>query len=168
MIECFLPYHYISHIMVDLLTFDIIKQIHDKSIDDDEDQRCERPEDIYFALEFVEKDIKEDNYKKALGYCISLIILHPFKEGNHRTSLYSAIIFLILNNNISKPSVESVKDIQEWRTKEIDKDNYALKREFFRITCIEDNDDLRKQEILKIMNSNYGKTIEKWLRENCT
>ncbi|HMA82837.1 MAG TPA: Fic family protein [Candidatus Thermoplasmatota archaeon] len=153
--------------MVHHLTFNSIKQIHDKSIEENEDDRCERPEDIYFSIDFVKDYVKRDLYKQSLGYCISLIVLHPFKEGNHRTSLYSAIIFLILNKNISDPSVESVKSIQEWRTRDIDKDNYALKREFFRITCIENNDDLRKKEILKIMNSNYGITIEKWLRKYC-
>lgn len=153
--------------MVHHLTFDIIKQIHDKSLGDDEDKRCERPGDIQFSIDFVKECIENDLYKQALGYCISLIILHPFKDGNHRTSLYSAIIFLILNDKIDEPSVESVKNIQLWRTNEIDKNDNELKREFFRITCIEYNDDLRKNDILKIMNSNYGKTIEKWLGTNC-
>ncbi len=153
--------------MVKHLSFEIIKQIHDKSMGENENIFCERPEDVRFSIEFVKEYVKEDLYKQALGYCISLIVLHPFKDGNHRTSLYSAIIFLILNSEVNEPTAESVKNIQKWRINEIDKNNYMLKREFFRITCIEYDDPLRKQEILKIMNSHYGITIERWLRENC-
>ena len=42
---------------------------------------------------------------------------------------------------------------------------HDLEREFFRIINIED-DEKRKDEIEKIMNSEYRRAIEKWLREN--
>jgi len=39
------------------------------------------------------------------------------------------------------------------------------KKSFFRIACIED-EEKKSEEIKRIMNSNYGLTIEKWFKEN--
>jgi prophage maintenance system killer protein len=100
--------------MVRHLTFEMIKRIHDGAIDKGENPILERPEDVYFSIQLVKEELKsEDIYKQALGYCVSLIVLHPFKEGNHRTSLYTAIIFLMLNKEGQPPSTKKVKEIQE-------------------------------------------------------
>ena len=52
-------------------------------------------DDLQFAMKYIENLDINDFYTLALGYCISIIVLHPFKNGNHRTSLYSAERFLI-------------------------------------------------------------------------
>ncbi len=57
-------------------------------------------DDIRFLINFVKKKFENDLLQMALGYCISIIVLHPFKNGNHRTSLLSAERFLLKNNYI--------------------------------------------------------------------
>lgn len=60
-----------------------------------------QPDDISFILKFVIDNFDEDAYKISLAYCISLIVLHPFKNGNHRTSLLAAEQFLLKNEYIN-------------------------------------------------------------------
>lgn len=105
----------------------------------------------------------DDIYKTSLAYCISLIVLHPFKNGNHRTSLLSAERFLLKNNYRFVGTQESDLRLQKWRI-DIEEKN-ELEREFFRIACIE-NQKKRTEEIKNIMKSEYGKNIEKWLKES--
>ncbi len=52
---------------------------------------------------------------------------------------------------------------EKWRIKYEEK--HDLERRFFRIAGIETKEQ-RKEEIKKIMNSEYGLKIEKWLKEN--
>ncbi|MBU1855119.1 MAG: type II toxin-antitoxin system death-on-curing family toxin [Nanoarchaeota archaeon] len=121
-----------------------------------------QPDDLEFVLNFSSENFA-DIYDISLAYCISLIVLHLFKNGNHRTSLIAAEHFLLKNNYQYIGSEESDLKIQKWRIHFENKND--LEREFFRITCIE---DLKKksEEIKNIMRSKYGKTIEKWLKEN--
>ena len=106
----------------------------------------ERPDDLQFVLQFTENNFDEDLYKKSLAYCISLIVLHPFKNGNHRTSLIAAERFLLKNNFQNLSSDEKDLKLQKWRIYYEQK--YDLEREFFRITCIENKKD-RTEEIIK-------------------
>ena len=100
-----------------------------------------------------------------MAYCISLIVLHPFKNGNHRTSLVVAEHFLLKNNFCSIDTDEKDLKMQKWRIGFEKKHN--LEKEFFRIACIED-EEKKSEEIKRIMKSEYGITIEKWLKENFT
>jgi len=120
-------------------------------------------DDIRFILKFVSENFDNDVYKKALAYCISLIVLHPFKNGNHRTSLIAAEHFLLKNNYLSKDTDEKDLKMQKWRIEYETK--YNLEKEFFQITCIEDQKN-KSEGIKKIMNSEYGITIEKWFNNN--
>jgi len=123
----------------------------------------EQPDDLQFILKFVADNFVKNLYKKSLAYCISLIVLHPFKNGNHRTSLIAAERFLLKNNFRDFSSDEGDLILQKWR---IDyEQKHDLEREFFRITCVEDTKE-RIKETIKIMNSEYGKHIEKWLKNN--
>lgn len=122
-------------------------------------------DDIRFILNFVSNNFVDNLIKKSLAYCISIIVLHPFKNGNHRTSLIAAEHFLLKNDFISKDTDEKDLLIQEWRFKFEKKHNFE--KEFFRIACIED-DKIKTKEIIKIMNSEYGNNIERWLKENFT
>ena len=119
-------------------------------------------DDINFILDFASENF-EDIYEISLAYCISIIVLHPFKNGNHRTSLISAEHFLLKNNYQSVGSEESDLKIQKWRIAFEEKND--LEREFFRIACIE-NYKKKSEEIKNIMKSEYGKYIQKWLKEN--
>ena len=121
-----------------------------------------QPDDINFILDFA-SDNFENIYEISLAYCISLIVLHPFKNGNHRTSLIATEHFLLKNNIQFIGNEESDLEIQKWRIEFEEKNN--LEREFFRITCIEDNEK-KSEEIKNVMKSEYGKYIEKWLKEN--
>jgi len=122
-----------------------------------------QPDDLTFIIDFVKEEFNNDLEKKALVYCISIIVMHPFKNGNHRTSLISAEIFLIKNNYELLTSNKEKIEIEKWRLNyEEEKD---LERKFFQIACIEDYKQ-RKDKIKKIINSKYGKNIEKWLQEN--
>jgi len=122
-----------------------------------------QPDDIRFLINFVKKEFEDDLLQTALGYCISIIVLHPFKNGNHRTSLLSAERFLLKNNYILLSSNREKIEFERWRMK-YEKEN-DLEREFFRITNIE-NSKGRTEEIKKIMNSQYGKETLKWLKNN--
>ena len=44
-------------------------------------------------------------------------------------------------------------------------EKHDLEKEFFRITCIED-EEKKSEEIKSIMDSKYGKTIEKLFKNN--
>ena len=120
------------------------------------------PDDIDFILNFSSENFNEI-YEISLAYCISLIVLHPFKNGNHRTSLIAAEHFLLKNNFQFIGSEETDVEIQKWRIKFEEK--YDLEREFFRVACVEDHIK-RSEEMKNIMKSEYGKYIEKWLKEN--
>jgi len=123
----------------------------------------ERTDDLQFILMFIENNFDKDLYKKSAAYCVALIVLHPFKNGNHRTSLIAAERFLLKNNFQDLSSDEEDLELQKWR---IDyEQKHDLEREFFRITCIENTKE-RTKEIIKIMNFEYGKHIEKWLKNN--
>lgn len=121
-----------------------------------------QPNDIRFILNFSSGNF-DDIYKISLAYCISLIVLHPFKNGNHRTSLIAAEHFLLKNNCQFVGNEESDLKIQKWRIEFEEKND--LEREFFRVACIEDYDK-KSEEIKNIMGSEYGKHIEKWLKDN--
>lgn len=121
-----------------------------------------QPDDINYILEFAIENF-EDIYEISLAYCISLIVLHPFKNGNHRTSLIAAEHFLLKNKFQFIGSEETDVEIQKWRIEFEEKND--LEREFFRVACVEDHKK-RSEEMKNIMKSEYGKNIEKWLKEN--
>ena len=123
----------------------------------------EQPRDLLYLLNFTKENFKNDLYRKSLCYCITIILLHPFKNGNHRTSLISAERFLLKNNYQDLSSDDKDLKLQKWRINYEEK--HELEREFFRITCIEKENE-RSAEILKVISSHYGKHIEKWLQEN--
>jgi len=151
--------------MIKYLTEEEIVKINELSLSKNEIFCYEQPKYVKFTLNFVENKIENGLYKKALAYCISLVIHHAFKEGNHRTSLYSSQIFLMKNNFKQLATPESINQIQEWRIKELIKDDHSLEREFFKIAGIE-NKRTKEKEIEKIMNSEYGNHIEEWLKKN--
>ncbi|MFH1100639.1 MAG: Fic family protein [Methanobacteriota archaeon] len=120
-----------------------------------------QPDDIRFIIRFVSKNLEGDIYRKALGFCICLIVLHPFRNGNHRTSLLSAERFLQKNHCHSQAIDDDRIQLEKWRLQY--ENDHELHREFFRITNIEDETD-KRNEIEKIMKSVYGTKIEKWLK----
>jgi prophage maintenance system killer protein len=124
-----------------------------------------QPDDLRFIMRFTEKNFGTNIIIKALAYCIALIILHPFRNGNHRTSLLTAEEFLEQNNFQSQTTDQKDLELQKWRI--IYEQDHDLEREFFRITNIGDEKE-RTKELKIIMKSEYGKTIEKWLHENFT
>ena len=113
-------------------------------------------EALLFAINYLEKRDTDDYYTLALCYCLSLIVLHPFQNGNHRTSLYCAERFLIKNGYSYKGDPEIHLNLQKWRI-EYEEEN-DMEREFFRITSL-DNDHKRTSEINILIDSIYGKTI---------
>jgi prophage maintenance system killer protein len=121
-----------------------------------------QPDDVRFVIRFVSEQFGKNLYRKALGYCVSLIVLHPFKNGNHRTSLLSAELFLQKNNHQSKATDVDRIHLEKWRLQY--EENHELHRTFFSITNIE-NALERENEIEKLMKSTYGRTIEQWLKK---
>ncbi|MEE9151487.1 MAG: type II toxin-antitoxin system death-on-curing family toxin, partial [Thermoplasmata archaeon] len=91
--------------------------------------------DLHFVTNYVERQNTNDYYTLALSYCISLIVLHPFKNGNHRTSLYSAERFLIKNGFLYQGDPNVHLNLQKWRINYEEKND--MEREFFAITSLE-------------------------------
>lgn len=151
--------------MIIFLTEEEINFINKYSLkitNEEKNHNLDNANDLKFLMKFVEEEF-EDPYKISLAYCVSIIVLHPFRNGNHRTSILSAEYFLLKNNRESFANDKKDKELEKWR---IDYENkYELERKFFRITCIEDNEK-RKEEIGKIIDLKYGRYIEKWLRDN--
>ena len=127
-----------------------------------EDFYIRSQDDLLFVINYVEKQEIDNYFTLALCYCLSLIVLHPFQNGNHRTSLYCAERFLIKNRFSFKGTPKIHLTLQKWRI-EYEEQN-DLEREFFRITSIE-NDIKRKSEINNLLDSIYGKTIKDWLEK---
>ena len=75
-----------------------INEISLKLTNESEKIGFENPGDLDFIIKFVEKNVKNNLINIALSYCISIIVLHPFKNGNHRTSILTAEHFLLKNN----------------------------------------------------------------------
>ena len=119
-------------------------------------------EDLLFAIKYVETQNDDEHYTLALCYCLSLIVLHPFENGNHRTSLYCAERFLIKNGFLFKGNPKIHLNLQKWRIEYEEKNE--MEREFFRITSL-DNDEKRTSEINNLIDSVYGKTIRDWLEK---
>lgn len=103
-----------------------------------------------------------DVLQKALAYCVSIIVLHPFQNGNHRTSLECANQFLLMNDFDHKADYTKMIELEKWRMNYEEKNE--LERKFFSITCIEDNKK-KKNEIEKVMNSEYSLTIKGWMEK---
>jgi len=153
-------------LMVEYLIEEEIIEINRLSLESSEEEdefHVIQPDDVRFIVKFAEERFEGDLYKKALAYCISLIVTHPFKNGNHRTSLYCSEHFLLKNDFVSSVTMEKINALQKWRVEYEEK--YDLQRDFFNITNIY-NDKTRRDEIEKIMNSEYGLKIEEWLKEN--
>jgi prophage maintenance system killer protein len=119
-------------------------------------------EDLLFALKYIENQNNDEHYTLALCYCLSLIVLHPFENGNHRTSLYCAERFLIKNGFSFKGNPKIHLNLQKWRIEYEEKNE--MEREFFRITSL-DNNNKRTFEINNLIDSVYGKTIKDWLEK---
>lgn len=148
--------------MVNFITEEEIVEINRKVLeisDELDDFQYRHPNYIRFTLKFVEDLFEGDYHKAALAYCISVIVHHAFKNGNHRTSMISAEVFL--NKNNFKSLTTDKKDIELYkkRVEMEEKDDLTLIRKFF--NSIEDPD-----KIIEIMESEYGQMIEKWLRDN--
>ena len=153
--------------MIKYLSEEEIVKINELSLTENEIFCYEQPKYVKFTLRFVKEKFQNDLYKKALAYCICLVVHHAFKEGNHRTSLYCAQIFLKKNGFKQLATPETVKQIQEWRIDELIKNDHSLEREFFTIAGIESKNN-KEKEIEKLMNSEYGIELEKWLKNNYT
>lgn len=148
--------------MVNFITEEEIIEINKKvlEISDELDEfQYQRPDYIRFTLSFVEDLFDDDFHKAALAYCISIIVHHAFKNGNHRTSMISAELFLNKNNFKSLTTDEKDIELYKKRVEMEKKDDWTLIRKFF--NSIEDPD-----RINEIMESEYGQMIEKWLRDN--
>jgi prophage maintenance system killer protein len=151
--------------MIVYLSEDEIREINKVSLeltDEGEKYQVIQPDDIRFTIRFVSKNLERNIYRKALGFCICLIVLHPFKNGNHRTSLLSAERFLQKNQCQSQATDNDRIKLEKWRLQY--EEDHELHREFFRITNVE-NETEKRTEIKKIMKSIYGTTIEKWLKK---
>ncbi len=127
-----------------------------------EDFHLRRYDDLLFGINFVEKQDTDDYFNLALSYCISLIVLHPFQNGNHRTSLYCAERFLIKNGFSYQGDPNIHLNLQKWRIEYEEKNE--MEREFFRITSLE-NENIRSSEINELLKSQYGSTIREWLEK---
>jgi len=127
-----------------------------------EDFYLRSQDDLLFVINFVEKQETNNYYTLALCYCISLIVLHPFQNGNHRSSLYCAERFLIKNGFSFKGTPKIHLNLQKWRI-EYEQEN-EMEREFFRITSIEGKNK-RISEINNLIDSLYGKKIRDWLEK---
>lgn len=130
------------------------------------------PDDIRLIIENILKGIESDIYRSALFYCIALITFHPFENGNHRTSLHAAELLLLKNGYYpANPDIKNRKMVpdtnrlalQRWRLEYEEKTD--LERTFFRIACNERLEE-RIHGIHQIMDGEYGKRIEDWLRIN--
>ena len=154
--------------MITYLSEDEIIELNKYSLyatGEDNEFHVMQPDDIRFLINLVKKNFGDDLLKKALGYCISIIVLHPFKNGNHRTSLLSAERFLLKNNYCLLSSNKEKIEFEEWRLKYEEEND--LEREFFQITNIE-NIKKKTDEIMKMMNSSYGKKTLLWFKTNYT
>lgn len=118
-----------------------------------------RPDYIKFTLIFAENFIPDKLYEMALAYCISIIVHHPFRNGNHRISMISAEHFLLKNG--FEPFTTDEKDIELYRKRiELEKkDDFTLTRMFF-------NSVKDPIKISNLMHSEYGLLIDNWLKEN--
>ena len=155
----------IVQVMKYLAANDII-EINRKTLEmhDEADQvHLNEPGDLHFIIDFVKNHVDNDYYEKSLAYCISIIVLHPFKNGNHRTSLYSAERYLILNGYEFIGTVEYHKELQKWRLEY--EEEHELERRFAGITFT-DNQNIFTTEIKQLMSEEYGKKILSWLKEN--
>ena len=127
-----------------------------------EDFHLMMPGDLDFCIQFV-RDHSGDDHSKSLAYCISIILFHPFHDANHRTSLYSAERFLIINGYQFTGTVQGHKELQKWRIEH--EEEHELERRFAQITFTE-NKEYIISEINKIMKEEYGCTILSWLQDN--
>ena len=128
-----------------------------------EDFHLMMPADLEFCVAFAKNTPGEDLYRISLAYCVSLIVLHPFKNGNHRTSLYAAELFLIRNGCEFRGDMDSHKGIQKWRIEH--EERLGLEKRFAQVTAT-DSPKAFAAEINRIMGEEYGLRILNWLRES--
>ncbi|MEF8848168.1 MAG: type II toxin-antitoxin system death-on-curing family toxin, partial [Candidatus Thermoplasmatota archaeon] len=120
-------------------------------------------EDLKLIIDFVIERFDNDILKKALAYSVSIIVLHPFQNGNHRTSLEAANQFLLMNDYEFKADYMQMINLEKCRMSY--EKEHDLERKFFSITCIEDKKE-KKDKIEQVMYSEYGQMIKNWLENN--
>ncbi len=152
--------------MVEYLTEEDIRRLNRRSLEvsgELSNNVVVQPDDIRFVIRYVSTHVQDDPFQQATAYCISLITLHPFKNGNHRTSLLSADLFLQKNNFIYSGTDKDRIALEKWRLTY--EEEHELHREFFRITNLESAKE-RIREIERLIDSPYGKEIKRWLQKH--
>jgi len=120
--------------------------------------------DLYFIKRLVVNNFVDNIFKQATLLCCSIIALHPFKEGNHRTSLSSAIIFLMINGYKYNGTKEEELELYEWRYQYEEK--HDLERYWSGMLGSVFEYKLTEQRLLEFMENEYCTEIENYLRNH--
>ena|SRR4030067_1792429 len=59
------------------------------------------------SMRIFDREIYPDIFQKAAVYCFYIIKDHIFNDGNKRTGLESAFLFLAINQYVPKPSLNN-------------------------------------------------------------
>lgn len=117
------------------------------------------------ALSVAPRHFPSDAHKRATLLCCAIIANHPFNDGNHRTSLEAALFLLLTDGWFYHGNEDDEKIIYNWRFDY--EEAHDLEREWslhFGGFDSPPNDEY----LLGLVNSEYGRTIEQFLRTHTT
>lgn len=107
----------------------------------------------------------KDPFKRATFLCCSLIAHHPFRDGNHRTSLEAAILQLMFEGYFYEGGIDAEKDLYNWRYDYEERENLESHWSYYLGGW--DNPKEAEAYMLRFMETEYARRIEDYLRENC-
>lgn len=148
--------------MTEFLDADDIININSEVLIQGETHKVTNYNDLIFITNIIRCNFTNNIFKQATLLCIAIIAHHPFKEGNHRTSLTASITFLNDNNYDYIGTKEDELKLHKWRFEYEEKNHLEQKW----LTMIGDSYSHKNAErnLLEFMKSHYSKKIESYLK----
>ncbi len=149
--------------MTEYLDVDDIININSKVLIKGEIHQVVNYSDLVFISDIVSRNFTNDIFKQATLLCIAVIAHHPFKEGNHRTSLTASITFLHINDFYYFGTNDDELNLHKWRFNYEEKNR--LEQKWLSMIGDSYSHENAESNLLEFMENYYAKKIESYLKK---
>lgn len=125
----------------------------------------QNPAGLRRAAAVAQRLFLDDPHKRATLLCCAIIANHPFNDGNHRTSLEAATLQLLLDGWFYEATEDEEKRIYNWR---FDYEEEHGLEALWMSTFGGWDTRGEEQHLIQLLESEYGRKIEGFLREHTT
>lgn len=149
--------------MTSYLDVEDLIDINKSVLQEGEEHRVTDRSDLIYINKIVKQNYIDDIFKKATLLCVAIIVHHPFMEGNHRTSLAAAEIFLRKNGYSYTGTDEDRLALHGWRL-DYEEEHQLERRWLTMIGGIYHRGNV-EANLVGFMEDDYAKKIEAYLRK---